>query len=157
MGYDGISAKKDFWEYDPSSNTWAQKADFGGPARYAAVGFSIGLKGYIGTGYDGGYQNDFWEYGPLTDLGVDELNNQIAVSIYPNPFSSMATIQFGDGVDLANIKIEVYDFNGRVVKAIVPNNHQVTLDRAGLSSGMYLVNVFDNGTLASSKKVVINE
>ena len=35
-------------------NTWVQKADFGGIARSGAVGFSIGSKGYIGTGWDGG-------------------------------------------------------------------------------------------------------
>ena len=34
-------------------NTWTQKADFGGTGRNGAVGFSIGSKGYIGTGYDG--------------------------------------------------------------------------------------------------------
>ena len=45
------SNTKDFWEYDPVGNTWTQKADFGGTARYAAVGFSIGNKGYIGTGH----------------------------------------------------------------------------------------------------------
>ena len=43
--------QKDFWEYDPAANTWTQKADFGGTARDGAVGFSIGSKGYIGTGY----------------------------------------------------------------------------------------------------------
>ena len=42
---------------------WTQKADFGGTARHAAAGFSIGNKGYIGTGHDGtAYRNDFWEY-----------------------------------------------------------------------------------------------
>ena len=25
-------------------------------------GFSIGSRGYIGTGYDGSFYNDFWEY-----------------------------------------------------------------------------------------------
>jgi hypothetical protein len=44
---------KDFWEYDPATNTWTQKADFGGTARYSAVGFSIADKGYLGTGTDG--------------------------------------------------------------------------------------------------------
>ena len=46
---------KDFWEYDPIANTWTQKADFGGTARAVAVGFSIGSKGYIGTGFDCSY------------------------------------------------------------------------------------------------------
>jgi len=36
-----------------AQGTWKKKANFGGTKRYGAVGFSIGSKGYIGTGYDG--------------------------------------------------------------------------------------------------------
>ena len=43
------------------SVVWVQKADFGGVARFTAVGFSIGSKGYVGTG---SLQKDFWEYTP---------------------------------------------------------------------------------------------
>jgi hypothetical protein len=43
-------------------DTWTQKADFGGTARDSAVGFSVGSKGYIGTGYDDSRVKDFWEY-----------------------------------------------------------------------------------------------
>ena len=54
---------KDFWEYTPGGGVmggiWTQKADFGGTARMNAAGFSIGNKGYIGTG---SYTRDFWEY-----------------------------------------------------------------------------------------------
>src|SRR5207302_641276 len=66
-GYVGLggSGSKDFWEYDPSTNTWTRKTDFGGIGRSDAVGFSIENKGYIGTG--GGYMKDFWEYGPSTN------------------------------------------------------------------------------------------
>ncbi len=58
---------KDFWEYNPENNTWTKKADFGGEARIQAVGFSIGNKGYIGTGGRSGYRSDFWEYNPVND------------------------------------------------------------------------------------------
>ncbi len=72
LGYNRDEDKEelgDFWEYDPASNTWKQIATFGGTARYNAIGFSIGSKGYIGTGYDGDeYNSDFWEYDPGTDL-----------------------------------------------------------------------------------------
>jgi hypothetical protein len=66
-GSDGGSyySRKDFWEYDPAFNTWTQKTDFGGTARSYAVGFSIGDKGYIGTGNDGSSRKDFWEYEPI--------------------------------------------------------------------------------------------
>jgi hypothetical protein len=42
---------------------WVSLSDFDGLPRSDAVGFSIGTKGYIGTGYDGDERlNDFWEY-----------------------------------------------------------------------------------------------
>jgi len=50
------------------AGTWTQKADFGGTARFEAVGFSIESKGYIGTGNDGSsYLKDFWEYDPAAN------------------------------------------------------------------------------------------
>lgn len=58
----------DFWEYDPSTNTWGQRANFGGGVRAGAVAFSIGLKGYVGTGLGATYaMSDFWEYDPSTN------------------------------------------------------------------------------------------
>ena len=52
-----------------ATNTWTQKADFGGVERSKSVGFSIGSKGYIGTGWDGSYsfRKDFWEYDPASN------------------------------------------------------------------------------------------
>ncbi len=59
---------QDFWEYDPNNNSWTQKADFAGTGRSGAVGFSIGDRGYIGTGRDGSNKlMDFWEYNPNSD------------------------------------------------------------------------------------------
>ena len=51
-----------------AQNTWTQKGGFAGVPRLGAVAFSIGSKGYIGTGAnDAGYTIypiDFWEYTP---------------------------------------------------------------------------------------------
>lgn len=63
----------DFWEYDPATNVWAQKANFIGEGRCYAVSFSIGGKGYIGTGeyWNGAgntYFKDFYEYDPITNI-----------------------------------------------------------------------------------------
>jgi hypothetical protein len=67
-GFDPSSEEgtKDFWEYDPVTNAWTQRADFGGTGRSGAVGFSIGSKGYIGIGGDSNnaFLNDFWVYTP---------------------------------------------------------------------------------------------
>ncbi len=54
---------------EPVGNIWTQKTDFMGIDRYEAVSFSIGNKGYIGTGIDDnfGTLSDFWEYDQATD------------------------------------------------------------------------------------------
>jgi N-acetylneuraminic acid mutarotase len=52
-----------------AQGTWTKKADFGGGSRESGIGFSIGSKGYIGTGKNqgGNYTKDFWEYDPATN------------------------------------------------------------------------------------------
>ena len=77
---------KDFWQYDPATDQWTKKADFGGSARYGAVGFSVNGKGYIGTGRDDkGDNNDMWEYRPATDQWTQVANlmdGQLALRRY---------------------------------------------------------------------------
>lgn len=63
-------AKKDFWEYNTSTNIWTPIADFPGAARYGAIGFSIGDKGYVSLGAAGNkfeFPTDFWEYNPSSN------------------------------------------------------------------------------------------
>lgn len=58
----------DFWQYNPEINVWTQIADIPETAGIYGVGFAIGNKGYVGTGFnenDGNPRKDFWEYDPL--------------------------------------------------------------------------------------------
>ncbi|MBK7854552.1 MAG: hypothetical protein IPJ79_06250 [Bacteroidetes bacterium] len=69
-GYIGIGTdsypvynfKNDFWEYDPSADSWTQKASCPGTARYTPRYFSLGSKGYVGTGWNqvNPLFNDMW-------------------------------------------------------------------------------------------------
>jgi len=73
----GVGSQKDLWEYDPATNAWTQKADLPGVARYYAVGFAIGTKGYIGTGHKpetGTMLRDFYEYNPATNTWSTKTN-----------------------------------------------------------------------------------
>jgi N-acetylneuraminic acid mutarotase len=54
----------DFWQYNPATNAWIQKANFPGQGRIDAISFVIGSKAYVGLGY---LYKDFWEYDPATD------------------------------------------------------------------------------------------
>lgn len=70
-GYDGSNKLKDFWEYNPETNTWKQMDDLLGGARYKSVAFTIGNYGYVGTGYgaNGSDLNDFYRFDPTAAAG----------------------------------------------------------------------------------------
>lgn len=54
----------DWWEYDPASDSWTQRANFP-TVNYGAIFFSAGNKGYVGGG---AFLNDeFYAYDPLTN------------------------------------------------------------------------------------------
>ncbi|MFL5762766.1 MAG: kelch repeat-containing protein [Bacteroidia bacterium] len=59
----------DWWEYDPGTNSWTQKASFPPGPRMHAAAFAIGNYGYVGTGRDNAYveQNDLYRYDPTTN------------------------------------------------------------------------------------------
>ena len=59
----------DTWEYDPATDTWTQKDDFGGGMRYGAMGFSVGGYGYAGTGYNDNFLKDFYRFDPNAAAG----------------------------------------------------------------------------------------
>ncbi len=49
-------------------NVWVEKADLQGVSRMEAVSFTIGDKGYVGTGFSGGgFLEDFWEFDPAAN------------------------------------------------------------------------------------------
>jgi N-acetylneuraminic acid mutarotase len=69
-GWDGDSARSDFYRYNPFLNKWEQKAYFSGESRFEAIGQGIKItdddyRGYIGTGWNGTtYFLDVWHYRP---------------------------------------------------------------------------------------------
>ncbi len=72
--YNEYTLYQDFWEWDQTTNIWTQKSNFGGTARHEAVAFSIGTKGYLGTGSDGMRQNDFWEWDQVSNVWTQKAN-----------------------------------------------------------------------------------
>jgi len=62
---------KDWWEFNPATNSWTQKSDF--PAlTYGASTFSVGNYGYIGGGT--GLGSEFYKYSPVTNTWTQIAN-----------------------------------------------------------------------------------
>ena len=85
------------------SNTWCREMDFMGGGRAQGAGFSIGNKGYFGTGTNtlGFLQNDFWEYDPSsntwtqkTDFGGVPRSNAVGFSIKKKGIYGDGTVEY---------------------------------------------------------------
>jgi N-acetylneuraminic acid mutarotase len=58
----------DWWEFDPGSNAWTQKANLPASPRFGAVALGIGNYGYIIQGNDGNINlSDSWKYDPASN------------------------------------------------------------------------------------------
>mgnify|MGYP000067455619 FL=1 len=58
----------DLWEYDRTTESWTQKANFAGVPRREAVSFVIENTAYVGTGNSiEGLKNDFYAYDPQSN------------------------------------------------------------------------------------------
>ena len=62
--------QNNFREYDPENDTWTNKTNFPTNQLLGMVSFTIGNKGYVGSGFDGqinALTERFWEYDPAAD------------------------------------------------------------------------------------------
>jgi hypothetical protein len=120
-GYIGIGAggtgnfswKNDLWEYDPTTNTWTQKANFEGTVRLDAVGFSIGSYGYIGTGQGehGSYNKEFWQYDPSSDTWTQKADFGGTGRRAAFGFGIGNKGYIGTGVDTNNFKNDFWQYD----------------------------------------------
>lgn len=94
-------AFSDWWEFDPASNTWTQKADYLLGQGYGASAFSVGTKGFVGSGVFIG--NSWCEYDPGT-------NQWTQVATPPATGSELSAFAVNDkGYLIENANIYEYD------------------------------------------------
>ena len=154
----------DFYEWDQASNTWNQKANFGGTTRYVAVGFSIGTKDTL--------ERDMMA--PLNRIsGSGVVLCGLTVSINPTNVSCNGA---GNGSATASVSggasPYTYSWNTSPVQAgptatgLIPNNYVVTVTDANSLTGTASVTItqptilsvtsFANTTICSGGNVTFN-
>jgi len=126
---------KDLWEYNFFGNVWQQRADLPGPARKHATAFCINGIGFVGSGYNDIFLDDFYAYIPL--LGTNELE-QTTLEVYPNP----ATEQLILRTEYSFTSLIVTDANGKIIPVELTStgeNANLSMQLEGLSSGHYFI------------------
>ncbi|MCC7303749.1 MAG: T9SS type A sorting domain-containing protein [Bacteroidia bacterium] len=129
-GFDSASFRRSFNVYNPATNMWLTVSSLGGVngsglSRDAAVGFSIGNKGYVGTGQGSiPYLNDFWEYNPVNDTWTQKMSFPGTARRKAVGFSNGAKGYIGLGQDAVGFKNDFYEYdpgnNNWTVKAVFP-------------------------------------
>lgn len=122
LGIDQDVYRKDLWQYNPSTNIWVAKNDFLGGERGAATTFSLGQRGFVCAGSDGGVKNDLWEYNPFNDswsiranFGGSERKNSVAFAINDKGY-------MGTGKGASGKKMSFYEYTPYDVLSIKSNN-----------------------------------
>ncbi len=138
----------DLWEYNPFNNQWNVRANYGGTRRKGAVGFSINNRGYVGTGKGySGKKASFQKYYPPAVVGIEELENEIA--IYPNPVRDVLHISTNNNTIS---HIEIYNLSGQVVQNYSWNSE---INVSDISTGNYiLVGKNMNGQTIAQQKLI---
>lgn len=91
---------------------------------------------------------------PCSPVGINDLEEQVVFSVYPNPMMIESTITF-DAVINTGV-VSIYSIDGKQIKQIpFVNTNQIGINREGLSPGLYLLNVaFADGSVGTQQLVV---
>jgi hypothetical protein len=76
------------------------------------------------------------------------------ITIYPNPFSSSATIQLSD--KLSNAEVNIYNSLGEKIKTLnTSKESSFTIERENLPAGVYFLRLIENNKPGNITKLVI--
>jgi len=118
----------------------APNFDFDNNSRPSEAGIDIGAYEYVST---------------LDIQDNTGYNNKI--EIYPNPVSNQLNILI-DEVNYQNYTLKLFNSNGKLVRKVMMNklkNDSMTIQRKGLISGLYILNIMTDNKVILNKKLIM--
>ncbi len=96
---------------------------------------------------------------PMPTIGVDELNANTSVTVFPNPTNNDITTLSFDTENQANVKVSLLNSLGQNVKTVFngslpQGNNKMDIELTGLSKGLYFVNLNINNRQLTTKLLV---
>ncbi|CAG5083572.1 LamG-like jellyroll fold domain-containing protein [Parvicella tangerina] len=94
-------------------------------------------------------------YGDYDIYLGSEIQNSSNFRVYPNPMSRFTTISFSESIKTP-YAITLFDQQGRIVRKIDHiQENEITINRVGLSSGVYYIHLSTEGQTPSVSKLII--
>ena len=101
--------KSDLWEYNYFSDTWVQRTDYAGPGRSGAIAFVLQGVAFVGSGYNGTFNDDMYSYRKLANL--EDHYADADINLYPNPSNGTFKID----IKSTDLELNVYSITGQNV------------------------------------------
>jgi|GEM_PF-3398110 len=100
-----------------------------------------------------------WKEGFPVSIKQEVSQNDVALSAYPNPASTILNVNYNIDTDVsANVSIDVFDVVGKKVTThkVVNKKGQVRLDVSGFNAGVYFYSLNVNGKAIKTERIIIN-
>lgn len=145
----------DYYQYDPTNNSWDTIGRFTEANYSRGAYFTINDKGYFATGVDSLNRNSrvLFEFSNTTTTDLEEAQNQevIAVKIHPNPFRNQINIEANEKIS----NITVVDVAGRLIQNLEMDQlvNEYTLNTENYERGFYTLFITSPSKMALIKLI----
>ena len=102
--------------------------------------------------------------GTGTSIGIEDDPNLLPEKItlyqnYPNPFNPTTIIKY-DLTEFSNVKLSIYDINGKLVQTLLNSNmpagkYEIEWNAAGVASGIYIYSIESGNTVLNKKLILL--
>lgn len=151
---DFIEEKDDTWD----GSSWVQMDGYRHLLSYDAENRQTQNITQVYSGFNMQYENQhksvFSNFTAVTAAPV-LLASEVTTVVSPNPFTSSASITINNLKHNSSAELLIIDVNGKVVKRLQNIGTTTTLNREGLSSGMYFYHIQQNGQKIAAGKLSI--
>ncbi|WP_070138116.1 kelch repeat-containing protein [Crocinitomix algicola] len=139
----------EFWEYDPSDDSWTELLAHPGAGRWAPGSFVIDGFAFFTCGEaNAGEQKDLISFALTPSANIEEITSEL--EIYPNP--THGKIYFKSDEKWNNATVEILDATGKLVDQTTILNQTINLEK--LQKGVYLLRIKGNNTVRVERVTV---
>jgi photosystem II stability/assembly factor-like uncharacterized protein len=90
---------------------------------------------------------------PAIYLEVPTISTEQRVLVYPNPFANQTTLRFHE--PQTNTTINIWDLQGRAIKTIYFSGKELIIDRGGMKTGIYILNITNQHNRSITTKIIV--
>ncbi len=127
------------WEtitFDFLNNATGNTLDVNGSYDRVVIFFNFEAMGSV-VGEQTFYWDDLYFGAPL---GLQDINGQSNIEVFPNPATDFVNVNFLDG-KIDNVKLALFDLSGKIVGRYNVNATNMRIDVSSLSVGQYILRI----------------